>query len=235
MPQISDNVATMARSQMLQKELAMRTNFAVLSSIALAALMSTVAIGQSSKLDQDKPAAVKENSAAPLKVDAQSHRTTVKRAVDYLLQKGFDNSGGSYSKQLGPAVTAMCTTALLQNGVKVSNPQIQKSLKYLESFVKKDGGIYAPNSNLRNYETSVAVMCFAAANTDGKYDKIIEEAIGLQKNIQWDDGEGHDRASTFYGGQGYGKHKRPDMSNTSFFIDALKAASEDKDLSLIHI
>ena len=99
----------------------------------------------------------------------------------------------------------------------------------LESFVQKDGGIYAPNSVLRNYETSVAVMCFAAANQSGKYDKIIEEAVGFQKNIQWDDGEGHDRASTFFGGQGYGSHKRPDMSNTSFFIDSLKAATEDKD------
>ena len=36
----------------------------------------------------------------------------------------------------------------------------------------------APASVLKNYETSVAVMCFVAANRDGKYDKIIEEAIG---------------------------------------------------------
>ena len=37
----------------------------------------------------------------------------------------------------------------------------------------------------------------------------------------------------FYGGQGYGKHKRPDCSNTSFFMDALKAAGEDKDSEAI--
>jgi squalene-hopene/tetraprenyl-beta-curcumene cyclase len=72
-------------------------------------------------------------------------------------------------------------------------------------------------------------MCFIAANKDGKYDKIIEEAIGFEKNLQWDDGEGHQLSSTFYGGQGYGQHKRPDMSNTSFFVDALKAAGEDVD------
>ena len=27
-----------------------------------------------------------------------------------------------------------------------------------------------------------------------------------------------------WGGQGYGKHKRPDLGNTSFFIDALVAS-----------
>ena len=170
-----------------------------------------------------------ESQRTAQKVDADLHKKTVKSAVEFLLEKGQNREDGSYSKSLGPAVTAMCTTALIQNGVSVDNPQIQKSLKLLESFIQDDGGVYAPKSNYRNYETSVAVMCFAAANKNDKYDKIIQEAIGFQKNIQWDDGEGHDRASTFYGGQGYGKHKRPDMSNTSFFIDALKAASDDKD------
>lgn len=160
---------------------------------------------------------------------SQLHKKTVTKGIDYLLLKGQDRSDGSYSKALGPAVTAMCTTALLKNGVRLEHPQIQKSLKYLEGFVRADGGVYAPKSNLRNYETSVAVMCFVAANKDGKYDKIIQEAVGFQKNIQWDDGEGHDRASTFFGGQGYGNHKRPDMSNTSFFVDALKASGEDAD------
>ena len=182
---------------------------------------------------QDSGTVAQPAKSGLLQVDAQTHRATVKRAIDFLLQKGMDRKDGSYSKQLGPAVTAMCTSALLNNGVKVTDPHIQKSLAYLKSFVRADGGVYAPKSNLRNYETSVAVMCFAAANVDGKYDKIIEEAIGFQKNIQWDAGEGHDRTSTFYGGQGYGKHKRPDMSNTSFFIDALKAASEDKDSAAI--
>ena len=70
-------------------------------------------------------------------------------------------------------------------------------------------------------------MCFKAANVDGKYDKTIEEAAGFLKNLQWDDGEGHAETSQFYGGQGYGNHKRPDASNTSFFVDALQAAGED--------
>ena len=158
-------------------------------------------------------------------VDAERYRQVVSRAIQYLENSQADN--GSFSESLGPAVTAMCTAALLENGVPQSSPAVQKGLRYLQGFIQADGGVYAPGSNLRNYETSVAVMCFVAANSDGQYDEVIRKAIDFQKNIQWDDAEGHNRSSTFYGGQGYGKHKRPDMSNTSFFIDALKAAGED--------
>ncbi len=39
--------------------------------------------------------------------------------------------------------------------------------------------------------------------------------------------EGKDLSDPAYGGGGYGKHKRPDLSNTSFLIDALRAAGND--------
>ena len=32
-----------------------------------------------------------------------------------------------------------------------------------------------------------------------------------------------------YGGAGYGKHSRPDLSNTSFLIDALRAVGNEAD------
>ena len=35
-------------------------------------------------------------------------------------------------------------------------------------YTKPDGGIYAPKSRLRNYETCLGVMCFAAANRDSR-------------------------------------------------------------------
>ena len=153
--------------------------------------------------------------------------------VRYLLELGQDREDGSYSKQLGPAVTAMCTRALLDNGIPVTHPQVQKSLKFLEAAVKPDGGIYAPESTLKNYETSVSLMCFAKANVDGKYDETIRNAATFLKGLQWDEGEGHELTSGFYGGQGYGSHKRPDASNTQFFMDALKEAGEDADSEAI--
>ena len=146
--------------------------------------------------------------------------------VKFLLEKG-QSDDGSFSKQLSPAVTALCTSALLEHRVPVTDVRVQKALTYLESNIRKDGGIYAKESVLRNYETSVTLMCFNRANKDGKYDEVIQNAVTFLKGIQWDEGEGHTIDSSFFGGQGYGGHKRPDASNTSFYQDALKAAGED--------
>ena len=168
-----------------------------------------------------------DGKQTPASVDASEYQQTVSKAINYLVNQGQDKSDGSFSKQLGPAVTAMCLTALMKNGLPLESPAIKKGLAYLETFIKQDGGVYPPGSNLRNYETSISIMCFKQANVNGKYDDTIQKAVGFLKNLQWDDGEGHSQASNFYGGQGYGKHKRPDASNTSYFMDALKDAGAD--------
>ena len=206
----------------------------------LIAVVCGIALPSGSVWGQDTNAAPKalpgaelaaQESEAPAAVDRLKYESTVRKALDYLRSSQAED--GSWSKQLSPAVTAMGATAMMQHGVPPTDPVVARAIGYVKQFVREDGGIYAPNSHLRNYETSVAVMCFVEANRNGQYDDLIRRAINFQKTIQWDEGEGHDRASTFYGGQGYGSHKRPDMSNTSFFMDALKAANEDPDSEAI--
>lgn len=160
------------------------------------------------------------------KTDEAQFRETVSRAIAFLKEKGQDRRDGSFSKQISPGVTALCAFALMQHGVPPTDPAVSKALAYLEQFIKEDGGIYN-NAGLTNYETSIALLAFAAANKDGKFDPVINRAATYLKRIQWDEEEGHGFASSFYGGQGYGSSKRPDMSNTSFFVDALVAAGED--------
>jgi len=169
---------------------------------------------------------------APASLDPALHKKTVQAGIQFLLQNQ-DRQDGSFSKQLGPAVTAMAAFALMNNEVPADHPQVQKALGYVKSFVRPDGGIYAPDSAVKNYETSLAILAFHKANTKGEYDKLIAEAVGFLKQLQWDDAEGHPLASNFFGGQGYGSGKRPDASNTSFFIDALKTVGEDADSSAI--
>lgn len=89
--------------------------------------------------------------------------------------------------------------------------------------MQPDGGVYAPGTFYRNYETCLAILCFTEANRDGRYDRLIARAEAFIKGLQWDEGEGTGPTDFSYGGAGYGQHKRPDLSNTSFFIDALKA------------
>ena len=121
------------------------------------------------------------------------------------------------------------TTALMRSGLTPDDPLVAKSLKYLEGFVQADGGIHKPGSLYRNYETSLAVLCFSEANRQGRYDKLITRADQFLKSLQWDESESQDKDSYNYGGAGYGKHKRPDLSNTSFLMDALKAAGNTSD------
>jgi squalene-hopene/tetraprenyl-beta-curcumene cyclase len=156
------------------------------------------------------------------------YQAAVTKGINYLRTKG-QAKDGSYSAQAGPGVTALVTTGLLRNGRTPDDPVVAASLKYLEGMVREDGGISAPESLYRNYETCLAMLCFKEANRDGRYDKVLKRAEALIKGLQWDGGEGHDESSTSFGGAGYGNSKRPDLSNTTFFIDALKATGNGPD------
>ena len=151
----------------------------------------------------------------------------VARGVEFLAKN--QTAEGAFSPQTGPAVTGLVTAALLRSGRSPDDPVVAKSLKYLESFVRKDGGIYQPDSNHVNYETCITIMAFAEANKDGRYTKLIGDAAKYVRGYQWDESEGKDKSAPEYGGAGYGKSKRPDLSNTTFFLDALKASGAKAD------
>ncbi len=156
------------------------------------------------------------------------YEDTVNRAVEYLRAKG-QSADGSFSPQAGPAVTAVVLTGVLRAGRTPDDPMVAKGLKYLETFVRPDGGIYADKSLYQNYETAVSIQCFTAANRDKRYDALLKNAERFVKGLQWDEKEGHDRSSVNYGGAGYGNSKRPDLSNTAFLLDALKSVGRGPD------
>ena len=158
-------------------------------------------------------------------VDTAKYQAAVDRAVAFLRTKG-QAPDGSFAGSTGPGPTAVVTTALLRQRVGVDDPMVAKALKYLEGMRRPDGGIYQAGALYANYETCLAIMCFAEANKDGRYTKLLEGADAFLKGEQWGTGPKADRADFNYGGAGYGKHKRPDLSNTQFFIEALRAAGE---------
>ena len=167
--------------------------------------------------------AAEQTSVPPNRLTLES---VASRAVSYLRTKG-QAEDGSYSAHLGPGVTALVTTAVLRSGRSVDDPLVARSLKYLENFIQRDGGIYQTGTLYRNYETCLTLVCFQEANVAGRYDRDIRAADEFIKRLQWDDGEGKDPSDTSYGGFGYGKHGRPDLSNTSIALDALIAAGND--------
>lgn len=161
-------------------------------------------------------------------LDQATYDRVVSKAIDYLKSTG-QAPDGSYSKAAGIGPTALVTTALLRHGVPADDPAVARSLEYLESFVQEDGGIYQPGSFFQNYETAVTVVCLAAAGQDKRFGKVIERADKFLKGIQWAEDDGKTPADPEYGGGGYGQNKRPDLSNTSFLIDALRAAGNGED------
>ncbi len=161
-----------------------------------------------------------------------AYEQAVTKGLAFLTTKGRA-ADGSYSASAGPGLTALVTTSFLRHGRSADDPRVAESLAYLQKFAQDDGGIYRTGSLYRNYETCLAIMCFQEANRDGRYTKLIKRADAFVKGIQWDESEGHDPSSLAYGGSGYGKHKRPDLSNTSFLIDALRAAGNDADSEAI--
>ena len=155
--------------------------------------------------------------------DAARLQQIASRGIGFLRSRG-QAADGSFSGAIGPAVTALATTALLQHGVNPQDGTVARALRYLEKFVQPDGGIYQSGTYYKNYETSLALICFQAANKGGRYKKLVADAERFLKDLQWDQGEGKDKSDFAFGGQGYGKNKRADLSNTSFFVEALVAA-----------
>jgi squalene-hopene/tetraprenyl-beta-curcumene cyclase len=154
--------------------------------------------------------------------DPAEIRAVLDKAVKFLKTK--QAADGSFSAQrTGPGVTALVVGGLIQGGVDPSDPVVAKGLKYLESQVKDDGGVYS--KFLANYTTSVAIMAFQEANKNGKYDTIIKNAGKFLKGIQQE----NDPKNVAFGGFGYDAKKRPDLSNTNFAIEALVAAGVSRD------
>jgi squalene-hopene/tetraprenyl-beta-curcumene cyclase len=162
----------------------------------------------------------------------KAYEQTVAKGFAFLTTKGRA-ADGSFSSFAGPGMTALVTTAFLRHGRSPNDPLVADSLAYLKGFVQDDGGIYQTGSLYRNYETCLAIMCFQEANRDGRYNDLVKRADAFVKGIQWDESEGHDPSSVAYGGSGYGKHKRPDLSNTSYLVDALHAAGNEADSEAI--
>lgn len=163
--------------------------------------------------------------------DAESGESSLEavrtKAVQFL--KLTQSADGTWTTANVPGITALCVTSLLQSGVSADDPSVARALKFLTSLVRDNGGIYHPQTQHRNYETSISVLALSAANKDGKYNKIIRNAEKFLRGLQWDEDEEQKPEDPGYGGAGYGKHQRPDLSNTQFLLEALKTAGVKSD------
>lgn len=153
-------------------------------------------------------------------IAAKKWQTMVDRNVDYLRLRGQADDG-SFSSASGIGPTGLVVAGLLDVGVPAEDPMVAKGLAYLAKHVQPDGGVYTLESLHRNYDTCIAMVALSKANKSGRYSEIVKKAEAFVRGIQWDESEGKDASDMFYGGAGYGSHSRPDLSNTTFLIEAL--------------
>lgn len=149
-------------------------------------------------------------------------KSSIRKGIAFL--KTTQAEDGTWTSSTSIGITELALYSLLINDVSVEDEVVQRGLKVIERHVQPDGGIYNPKSNHKNYETSLAVMTLTNANADGRYNDTISKAVAYLKEIQWDEKEIGDKSHTSFGGAGYGSHSRPDLSNTTFFLEAMQAA-----------
>lgn len=157
-------------------------------------------------------------------------QAAIAKAIDYLKKSQLPDGGwpmkvGGDKSDLG--VTTVVANSLLTAGLPGSDPTLVDACKYIVGFVKEDGGIYG-DVGLNNYTTSIGLMVLKAADAE-KHKDVIAKALGYLRNLQWGRGQGLEPESADFGGAGYGEHERPDLSNTAWFVEAMKKMGVEKD------
>jgi len=176
-------------------------------------LMSGVAVVLLCSTTFAKPVPAKRlhvNGAATMNpVVATRAGVSIKKGLAYLVSQQRADGAWEAFGQPNPAITALVVKAIVQDrAYGRDHPVVKRGLAYVLKFVQKDGGIYVPGQGMRNYYTSVSLMALSSMK-DKEHDSAIAGSQRFLKKLQWDAGEGHEASSNWYGGAGYGKHKRP--------------------------
>ncbi|HCT45824.1 MAG TPA: hypothetical protein DF699_11485, partial [Phycisphaerales bacterium] len=162
------------------------------------------------------------------KADLVAHR-----AMQYLESRqnpitlGFDDDP---EVQTLPAITGLVINGfMLDPGVDERHPVVATATRYILKHQQPDGGFY--KDMLPTYNTAICLSALSMVNRPEALEAMLKGQSYL-KTLQYGDfnnanpnDPGFDDAiginHPYYGGVGYGKHGRPDLSNLSFFMQAL--------------
>ena len=148
---------------------------------------------------------------------------SIDKGIAYL--RKAQAADGSWSAKTGPAVTALILNALIDRpDIKANDPTVQKALKFILSKAKEDGSIH--DGILMNYNTAICLSALSRLNDDPKAAPVIKKGLDYLRKTQYAAGMRDEKGNligedhAFFGGYGYGKHGRPDGSNTQITIQA---------------
>ncbi len=172
--------------------------------------------------------------AAPCFAIDEAHRAigerVAQRAIEYLQAQQDSATGGwavhPNAPQL-PGISAIVLQGmLLQPDRDASADTIASGLAYLLSLRQEDGSIHG--GILPSYNTALSISALATADRQ-TYAQTIDAGTKFLARAQWagqmeESGDEINEDHPFFGGMGYGSHARPDLSNLSIGLQALRDA-----------
>lgn len=153
------------------------------------------------------------------------------RALRFLVSvQGKDGGWKGFTGASDPAITALVTEALARRPeFGPRHEVVKRGVQFVLRYRQPDGGIYDPQQGYANYHTSIALMCLSSMEEES-LGPVIKAAQSYLKGLQWKEdkrdsaGKSVDASHPFYGGAGYGRERRPDLSNTQMMVEALHAS-----------
>lgn len=170
-------------------------------------------------------------------------RESITKGIEFLRAKQ-DASGGwrvwkgstgtdqrERSLAASTAITALALKAFAQVGEVPTNSQTAaRARDSIRSRVGGTGRAFQPDpqGSLGNYVAS-AVASALAAIQDPEDRVLLRSSVEWLTMHQWDQTEGVSPSMDWFGGAGYGRSGRPDLSNTQMMLDALHDAGISAD------
>ncbi|MDP9174548.1 MAG: hypothetical protein M3O30_11870 [Planctomycetota bacterium] len=165
---------------------------------------------------------------------AQLAQSTADKAFVFL--KAQQKADYSWQTEVDPpGLSALVLRAFSADEKFVGDqPFLGKGYEKLLSYQVSNGGIY--KDVLASYNTAIAVSALATSKQTG-FTPAIQKALAYLHQLQWTDtimGVANEvkvesDKDARYGGFGYGKRARPDLSNTQMALDALHDAGVKQD------
>lgn len=158
---------------------------------------------------------------------------SIEKGIAYLRTQ--QNKDGSWMPDVGPAITGLALAALLQQpDIGPDDPAAKKAIAYILARSQEDGSIRnGPDGILASYNTAICLSGLARVGNDPEVAEVIRKGQDFLKGSQWiigmADPQGNviDQDHPYAGGFGYGKHGRPDISNTQIALQALHDTGVD--------
>ncbi len=158
---------------------------------------------------------------------------SIEKGIAYLRTQQAED--GSWMAEVGPAVTGLVLTALLeQPDISPEDPAAQKAIAYILKHAQEDGSIRdGAEGILPSYNTAICLSALARVQNNAEVAEVIKKGQDFLKGSQWiigmtdPNGKVIDEKHPFVGGFGYGKHGRPDLSNTQTVLQALHDTGVD--------